>query len=65
MKNKEKTKSVLITKKHLCETHEIYSCPQCSDIVIRLWMFFCPTCGIKIKWSKNAREKDEIPRHIN
>jgi len=53
----ERTKAVLVTKKHLAENIEIYSCPECEEIGIKLWMFFCPTCGVKIEWSKECKGK--------
>ncbi len=60
MKTKKKKSVSLITtirRKHLAANIEIYSCPRYSEIGIKLWMFFCPTCGVKINWSKACKGK--------
>jgi len=52
----EKTKALLITKRHLFRNNPIYSCPNCEEGVIHYLDFFCPNCGAKLKFSKGITD---------
>ena len=52
MAKKTGSKAAGMSIQNIFKTKVEFACPKCDEGGVEAWMFYCPTCGVKLLWGK-------------